>query len=269
MVVAFSLMGFAIAQGGSIEFFLSLPAILIVMGGTLGACLIYYPMSKVLGIVTVVKKAFVAHTESHVERVQHLSQLAEGSRKNGLITLEPQVKEIDDRFFRRCMEMTLDGATPDEVNRVMGRELATALERHQVGADVLSTMGTFAPAMGMIGTLIGLVNMLQGLDNPANIGPAMAVALLSTLYGALLANLVFFPLSGKLRYRSWRESSLREMTLEGVIGIAMGDHPAVLEQKLLSFVNPDANKSADPKDPGNRNNPGNPNPPGEDLKATG
>ena len=118
------------------------------------------------------------------------------------------------------------------------RALPASSERHRVSADVFSTMGTFAPAMGMIGTLIGLVKMLHALDNPANIGPAMAVALLSTLYGALLANLVFFPLSGKLRYRSWRESIMRELTLEGVVGVASGDHPAVLEQKLVSFITP-------------------------------
>ena len=239
IIVAFSLMGYAIAQGGAIEFFLNLPAILIVLGGTLGACLVYYPLGKVLSIFSIVKKAFMAQPDSAVERVRQLEGFATRSRRQGVLSLADDVSRIDDGFFRRCMQMTVDGTDPDEIATVMGREIASAAERHRLGADVFSTMGTFAPAMGMIGTLIGLVNMLQALDNPANIGPAMAVALLSTLYGALLANLIFFPLSGKLRYRSWRETMLREITLEGVMAVANGDHPAVLEQKLLAFITPE------------------------------
>jgi len=239
IVAAFSLMGYAIVQGGSVESFLNLPAILIVLGGTLGACLIYYPLHKVVAIFSIVKKAFVAHTESYAERMGDLARLAETARRQGLLALGDRVDGLTDSFFRRSMQMTVDGTDPGEIAAVMGREIAATGERHRMGADIFSTMGTFAPAMGMIGTLIGLVNMLQALDNPANIGPAMAVALLSTLYGALLANLVFFPLSGKLRYRSWRETMLREMTLTGVIAIAEGDHPSVLEQKLVAFINPE------------------------------
>jgi chemotaxis protein MotA len=238
IIAAFSLMGVAIVQGGAIQAFLNGPAILIVIGGTVGACLIYYPLHKVLGIFTIVKKAFLAHTESYPERVGELARLAETARREGLLALGARVDQIPDRFFRRSMQMAIDGTDPAEIAGVMGREIAATGERHRLGADVLSTMGTFAPAMGMIGTLIGLVNMLQGLNNPANIGPAMAVALLSTLYGALLSNLVFFPLSGKLRYRSWRETTLLEMTLEGVLSIAEGDHPSILEQKVLAFINP-------------------------------
>jgi len=147
------------------------------------------------------------------------------------------------------MQMAIDGIDPAEIAGVMGREIAVTGERHRLGADIFSTMGTFAPAMGMIGTLIGLVNMLHALDNPANIGPAMAVALLSTLYGALLSNLIFFPLAGKLRYRSWRETMLREMTLEGVLSVSEGDHPSVLEQKLLAFVHPQDEPGARPATP--------------------
>jgi len=239
IVSAFALMGFAILQGGTVDSFLNLPAMAIVLGGTIGASLIYYPMGKVLGIFAIVKKAFVAQQETYAERVGELGRLAEVGRREGLLALRDRVDGITDGFFKRCMQMTLDGTDPAEIAGVMGREIAATGERHRVGADVFSTMGTFAPAMGMIGTLIGLVNMLRALDNPANIGPAMAVALLSTLYGALLANLVFFPLSGKLRYRSWREIMLREMTLEGSLAIAEGDHPSIVEQKLLAFLHPE------------------------------
>ncbi|MBI5136425.1 MAG: motility protein A [Nitrospirae bacterium] len=246
IVVAFSLMGYSIAQAGDLGAFLNLPAILIVIGGTVGACLIYYPLGKVVGIFGVVKKAFVMPNHSYAERVRVLGEYAAKSRRQGLLALAEEVKALDDPFFRRCMEMTLDGIDPAEIAKVMGREIAATTERHRIGAEVFSTMGTFAPAMGMIGTLIGLVNMLHTLNNPANIGPAMAVALLSTLYGALLSNLVFFPLSGKLRYRSWRESILREITLEGVVGVAKGDHPTVLEQKLTAFITPNLEQD-DPK----------------------
>ncbi len=238
ITVAFSLMGYAIAQGGDVMMFVNLPALGIVVGGTVGACLIYYPLGKVMGVFSVVRKAFVVQKGSYTERVRLLGVFAGKARKQGLLALTEEVKKIDDRFFRRCMELTMDGTDPKELRQVMGREIASAGERHRLSADVFSTMGTFAPAMGMIGTLIGLVKMLQTLDNPTNIGPAMAVALLSTLYGALLANLIFFPLSGKLRYRSWRETVMNEITLEGVVGVASGDHPSVLEQKLTAFVTP-------------------------------
>jgi chemotaxis protein MotA len=211
---------------------------MIVIGGTVGACLIYYPLGKVLGIFSVVKKAFVSDNQFCAARVEQIGEFASRARKKGVMALNADVKAIKDGFFRRCMEMTIDGIDPREINKVMGREIASASERHRMSADVFSTMGTFAPAMGMIGTLIGLVKMLHALDNPANIGPAMAVALLSTLYGAMLSNLVFFPLSGKLRYRSWRETIMREITLEGVVGVASGDHPMVLEQKLQAFITP-------------------------------
>jgi len=250
ITLAFSLMGYAIAQGGDIMAFLNLPALLIVVGGTVGACLVYYPLGKVLGIFSVLKKAFMASNLSYTDRVAQLGEFASRARKKGVMALDNDIKGLKDGFFRRCMEMTVDGIAPQEINKVMGREIAASSERHRMSADVFSTMGTFAPAMGMIGTLIGLVKMLHALDNPANIGPAMAVALLSTLYGALLANLVFFPLSGKLRYRSWSETIMREITLEGVVGVASGDHPTVLEQKLLAFITPTMEQDAPSSDDG-------------------
>ncbi len=239
IVFAFSLMGYAVTESGAFSFFINAPALMIVLGGTLGACLVYYPLGKILGIVSVLKKAFVTRDERFADRIKLLGDLSQRARRQGILSLSGDAARLKDPFFKRCMQMAIDGTDPDDITRMMGREIASTAERHRLGADIFSTMGTFAPAMGMIGTLIGLVNMLRALDNPANIGPAMAVALLSTLYGAVLANLVFFPLSGKLRYRSWREMVLRELTLEGVVSVAAGDHPAVLEQKLMTFITPD------------------------------
>jgi chemotaxis protein MotA len=132
--------------------------------------------------------------------------------------------------------LSIDGFEPEQIREIMETELDFVRNRHQLGAEVFTTMGTFAPAMGMIGTLIGLVQMLQSMDDPGTIGPAMAVALLTTFYGALLANIICLPIAGKLRTRSKEETLAKEMTIQGVISLSKGENPRVLEQKLLAFL---------------------------------
>jgi chemotaxis protein MotA len=132
----------------------------------------------------------------------------------------------------------VDGLEPQTIQEILETEITSLEERHESGADILSVLGTFAPAMGMIGTVIGLVKMLKTMDDPSTIGPAMAVALITTFYGAILANLVFIPLSGKLRNRSKEEILLREMILEGVLSISKGENPRIIEEKLNSYLPP-------------------------------
>jgi chemotaxis protein MotA len=138
----------------------------------------------------------------------------------------------------------VDGLEPQSIQEILATEVGYLRERHQSGAEIFATMGNFAPALGMIGTLIGLVQMLQSMEDPSTIGPAMAVALLTTFYGSVLANLVCMPIAGKLRTRSKEETLVKEMILEGVVSLTKGENPRILEQKMLSFVPPKLRSSS-------------------------
>ncbi|MFP4070709.1 MAG: motility protein A, partial [Desulfovibrionales bacterium] len=158
--------------------------------------------------------------------------------REGILSLEPLLKDIDDDFLRKGLQLTVDGLEPQTIQEILETEISYLEDRHDSGAELMTIMGTFAPAMGMIGTVIGLVQMLQTMDDPSTIGPAMAIALLTTFYGAVLANLVFIPLAGKLKTRSREEILLREMIMEGVLSISKGENPRIIEEKLNSYIPP-------------------------------
>ena len=145
---------------------------------------------------------------------------------------------MDDEFLSKGLQLSVDGLEPQAIQEILETEVEHIQERHKLGADILTTMGIFAPALGMIGTLIGLVQMLQSMDDPSTIGPAMAVALLTTFYGALMANIICLPIAGKLRTRSGEEMMAKELMIEGVMSIAKGENPRILEQKLNAFLAP-------------------------------
>ena len=154
------------------------------------------------------------------------------------LLLTGEIEKVDDPFLQRGLEMVVDGTEPETIRGVMETELSYLMERHKNGANIFNTLGTYAPAFGMIGTLIGLIAMLQKLDDPSNIGQGMAVALVTTFYGALGANMVFLPISGKLKNRSAEETVLKEMIIEGVLAIQLGEHPNNIKRKLLNFLAP-------------------------------
>ena len=160
------------------------------------------------------------------------------SRKEGILALEKEIKNIKEEFFKKGIQLSIDGLEPQEIKDILETEVDFIRTRHELGAEIFTTMGTFAPALGMIGTLIGLVQMLQTMDDPSSIGPAMAVALLTTFYGSMMANLVCIPIAGKLKTRSKEEVLNKEMTIQGIISLSNGDNPRILEQKLKAFVPP-------------------------------
>ena len=235
---AFALVLFGILSGGSLLIFWNAPSFLIVVGGTIGATLINYPLKDMLGVMTVVKNAFFHKLKSPTESIRTLVDLGGKARKGGILSLEQSVKEIDDEFFSRGLQLVVDGIDLSSVRGVLEKEIEYASDRHRLGAEVFTTLGTFAPALGMIGTLIGLVQMLQNLDDPSQIGPAMAVALITTFYGALMANLIFMPIAGKLKTRSKEEMLVKELVMEGIVSIASGENPRIMEQKLQAFIPP-------------------------------
>ncbi len=158
--------------------------------------------------------------------------------------MESELEGMDDAFLKKGVQLSIDGLEPAEISNLLEVEMDFIKSRHQLGAEIFTTMGTYAPAMGMIGTLIGLVQMLQNMDDPSTIGPAMAVALLTTFYGSVMANIICMPIAGKLRTRSKEEMLLKEMTVAGIISLSNGDNPRVLEQKLHAFVPPNQREAA-------------------------
>jgi chemotaxis protein MotA len=238
IVLSFGLVVSAILTGSSLIIFISVPSFLIVIGGTVGAALVNYPMGYVIGVIGVIKNTFFSSLESPQDVIERFKDYANRARREGILSLEPLIKEIDDEYMRKGLQLTVDGLEPQTIQEILETEVSYLSERHATGADVVAVLGTLAPAMGMIGTVIGLVQMLQTMSDPSTIGPAMAVALLTTLYGAILANLVFNPMSGKLKARSKEEVLLREMIMEGILAISKGENPRIIEEKLNSFLPP-------------------------------
>lgn len=245
VVLSFGLVISAIMMGSSLFVFISIPSLLIVVGGTLGATLIHYPLGHILGVTGVLKNAFFTKLQKPSETIAQFLEYANRARKEGILSLEPLLKEIDDEYLRKAMQLTVDGVEPQVIQEIMQTEVVYLQERHETGADIFAAMGMYAPALGMIGTVIGLVQMLQSMDDPSAIGPAMAVALITTFYGAVLANLVFNPLSGKLKTRSKEEVLLRELALEGILSISRGENPRIIEEKLNGFLPPKLRTKSD------------------------
>jgi chemotaxis protein MotA len=244
VISAFGLVWIAIFLGGGIQLFINIPALMIVVGGTLGATMINYPLRDVFGVFKVVKKALFARNTSVAELIKRFMAFAQKSRKEGILALEAEVKQVNDEFLKKGVQLAIDGLEPQEISDILETEVEFVRSRHQLGAEIFSTMGTFSPALGMIGTLIGLVQMLQTMDDPSKVGPAMAIALLTTFYGSIIANIVCLPISGKLRTRSREEVLTKEMAIQGIVSLSNGDNPRILEQKLQAFIPPTQRESS-------------------------
>jgi len=238
VISSFGLVLIAIFMGSGLGLFINAPSLMIVVGGTIGTTMINYPLKDVIGVIGVAKNAIFTQKSNTDQLIQRLMAFSAKSRKEGILALESEIKDVDDEFLSKGVQLSIDGLEPDEISNLLEIEMDFIRSRHQLGAEVFTTMGTYAPAMGMIGTLIGLVQMLQSMDDPSSIGPAMAVALLTTFYGSVLANIICMPIAGKLRTRSKEEMLTKEMTVTGVISLSNGDNPRILEQKLNAFVSP-------------------------------
>jgi chemotaxis protein MotA len=234
----------SIMMGVGLTAFIDIPSVLIVVGGTICATMINYPLKEVINSFKVAKNAFFASSLTYGEIIANFVNYANKARKEGILALEASLPQIDDDFLKKGLQLTIDGLEPQAITEILETEIQWIEDRHKQGADMFQAMGTFAPAFGMIGTLIGLVAMLQSMEDPGSIGSSMAVALITTFYGAVLANVLFIPLSGKLRTRSKEESLLKEMILQGIISLSRGDNPRILEQKLHSFLPPTLRVSA-------------------------
>jgi chemotaxis protein MotA len=242
MVVGIGLILSALVLGGAPMAFVDIPSVLIVVGGVLAVTFIMFPMRTVIGSIQVAIKAFREDTwnlDAIIDQMVTLSRLA---RTNGILALEDAEREIKNPFLKKGIQLAVDGNEEELIRFIMATDVSFTKERHAIGQKVFKQMGAMGPAFGMIGTLIGLVQMLRTLDDPSSIGPSMAVALLTTFYGSLIANLVCLPIANKLEFRSKEEALAKQVVTEGIISIMQGANPKVLKDKLEAFVPPTMRK---------------------------
>ncbi|MBS4539852.1 MotA/TolQ/ExbB proton channel family protein [Clostridium sp. D2Q-11] len=236
---------FGILLSGELITFVDVASILIVMGGTIASTLVSFPLSKVIASINVAKHAFTDKKINGSEIIGEIINLANVARKEGLLALEDAAENLTDNFLKKGILLIVDGTDPELVRNILETELVFIEERHEEGQKIFQTMANFSPAFGMIGTLIGLINMLQQLDDPTTVGPNMAVALITTFYGTVLANLVFQPIANKLKGRSRSELIVKEMIVEGLLSIQSGENPRIIEEKLSTFIPPGMREKSD------------------------
>lgn len=229
--------GFVLAAmflAGDIMMFVDIQSVLIVFAGSIFVVMSTYPMGQFVSIGKVMGKAFAFKIESPEELIQKAVEMADAARKGGFLALEEA--EISNPFMQKGVDMLVDGHDGDVVKGTLAKDILLTTERHEAGVSLLKALGDVAPAMGMIGTLIGLVAMLSNMDDPKAIGPAMAVALLTTLYGAFLANVIALPLAGKLQIRTEEEKLNQSLILDAILGIQDGQNPRVIEGVLKNYL---------------------------------
>lgn len=213
-------------------------SVLITVGGTLAAVIVSFPLSRLKDLPRVTAIAFREREGDPVAIIDSMVDLAEKASREGLLALEDSVSKAEDEFLKRGIQLIVDGTDPELVRDILETDLAYIEDRHKVGKSMYDAATAYAPAFGMIGTLIGLVQMLRTLDKPSTIGPAMSVALITTFYGAVIANLITGPIANKLALKSGAEIRLREMMLEGILSIQSGENPRIVEEKLMGFLAP-------------------------------
>ena len=228
----------AIYWGGGARIFFNLPSLMITVGGTFAATLINFPMPDMVGVVKILKNAFTQKELNPTEMISSLVTLSDKARRQGTLSLEEDMERVDDDFLRKGLQWVIDGVELEAIEVLMRTELAFQKERHRKGQSIFTRMGYYAPAFGMVGTLIGLIQMLRTMEDPSTIGVPMATALVTTFYGALMANLIFLPIAGKLKTRSEEETLIREIIMQGVLLIQSGENPRIVAEKLKAFLSP-------------------------------
>ena len=234
----------AVLLGGNLGMFINAPGLLIVIGGTVATCFIKFSMGDVFNSIKVALKAFICKIQAPDEAISNMVQFAKIAKKDGLIALEK--KKVDDEFAAKALRYLADGLDEGLIEDMLNKDIRLTVQRHSTGQQLFKGMGASAPTFGMIGTLIGLVQMLANMSDPSSIGPAMAVALLTTLYGALAANLVCLPIADKLFLRSQQEQTAKNIIREAAIGISRGLNPMILNDSLKIYLSPKERKKVAP-----------------------
>ena len=216
--------------------YFNLPSIFIVFGGVLASTVVSYPLESLKNLGKLMGNAFKLKKVDFQADIENIVTIANVARREGILALEETVNEMDDPFMQKGIMLIIDGSDPELVKSVLETELVFVRERHSSGQAILLQMSSYSPAFGMIGTLVGLINMLRSLDDPSTLGPSMAVALVTTFYGVVLANLLFTPMAKKLAAQSSDECLRKEMVLEGILSIQDGENPRIIREKLNAFL---------------------------------
>lgn len=236
MLIGFVCVIVSIMLEGDILVYINWPSIFVVVGGVLGATIASYPLNTLKSLVKVIGNAFKAKKIDLGKDVEMVIDVANIARREGILALEETISNADDPFLKKGIMLIIDGSDPELVRSIMETELAFIKERHSQGQAVLLQMSSYSPAFGMIGTLIGLINMLKSLEDMASLGPNMAVALITTFYGVMMANLIFTPMAKKLKIMSDEEYLRKELILEGILSIQDGENPRIIREKLNAFL---------------------------------
>ncbi len=224
--------------GGSLSGLIDVPSMFITIGGSYMCLFLTYPLSYVIGIFKVVSRVFKVADYKEKEMVQKLVALSEKSRRTGLLALEEEIQDFEDDFLRTGLRNVIDGIDGAAIRVSMENELTQMEERHNKWISVVNAWATLAPGFGMLGTVIGLIGMLLNIEDKSSLGPNMAVALVTTFYGSMMANWLLIPIASKLAYQNNLEVRSKEMIIEGILGIQSGDHPRILAQRLLTYLDP-------------------------------
>jgi len=237
------MIGMAINDGkfqiGSLKLFWDLPSVFITFGGSFFTILIAYPLETVKRLPVVLKNAFINKQMNPDQIIENFVDLSRKARKEGLLSLEDEIGAIEDDFLKSGIQMVVDGLEPETIREILDLEIQAMERRHVSSINLLKSWAGYGPAYGMIGTLIGLVQMLANLNDPKSLGPGMAKAIITSFYGSVMANFLFGPLAGKLELKSEQEAGVREMMLEGILSIQAGVNPRVIEDKLKTYLSPE------------------------------
>jgi len=238
IVALASIMAAVILEGGSPASLVKDSAAALVIGGTIGATMVSYPLSSMLKLPTLILKALLSKPTNPAAMVDLFGHLAEKARREGLLSLEEESASLSDPFLRKGLMLVVDGTDPEVVKSILEIDIEALQQRHATGQAMLSAMGGYAPTMGIIGTVMGLVNVLSHMDDPSKLGEQVAVAFIATLYGILTANVLWLPLAGKLKNITEHEVLVRQMALEGILSVQAGENPRILRDKLMGFLAP-------------------------------
>ncbi len=239
ILIGISMVAFGVISSGGVQgflIFIDFPSMLIVLGGVFGALCVSFPIRQLRNMWRVGLQAFQSKESNVDELIEKFVQLSELARREGLLALEAEMDKVHDPFVRKGLLLAIDGVEPEVIKEMLEAEIIGIEERHSKGRSVFEKAGDYAPAWGMVGTLIGLVLMLRNLNTPSTLGPNMAIALLTTLYGSLLSNLLFQPIAAKLAVKTEQEVFMKEVVIEAVVGLQSGQNPRLLQEKLKAFI---------------------------------
>lgn len=235
----FILLIWSIMSSGDIRSFIDVPSIAVTLGGSLAALFISFPQKDLMKVPKILKMIINKPEQDRVRLITTFAELARKARRDGLLALEDDLSNMEDEFLVTGLQMVVDGIEPDIIREIMTLKMETTERRHRMGQSIFTKWAELAPAFGMLGTLIGLVVMLADLQDASSIGSGMAVALITTFYGSLLANLIFIPIASNLSVQTNEEMISKEMAIEGVIEIQAGTNPRILEEKLMTYLSPE------------------------------